>query len=144
MAAKRELVQVIDRLQPQDKFTVLVFDNDVRMWQKKLVLADAAAKKKAHCSSTSRRRIRRPPRTMPWKPPAIRRRGDLLPHRRCAVRRQSVGPGPNHRIHHVDERLAPRVDLYDRHRGRGARQPDGFVLADLAETNYGVYRRVDE
>jgi hypothetical protein len=45
--AKRELVKVIERLQPRDQFAVLVFDNDVRLWQKKLVAADDAAKKKA-------------------------------------------------------------------------------------------------
>ena len=47
VAAKRELIAAIDRLRDKDQFTVLAFDNDVRMWQKKLVPADPQAKKRA-------------------------------------------------------------------------------------------------
>ena len=47
IAAKRELAAAIDALRPNDQFTVLVFDSNVRMWQKKLVVADAVNKKKA-------------------------------------------------------------------------------------------------
>ena len=47
VAAKRELAKAIDALRPNDQFTVLVFDSNVRMWQKKLVVADATNKKKA-------------------------------------------------------------------------------------------------
>jgi von Willebrand factor type A domain len=47
IAAKRELVAAINKLRPTDQFTVLVFDANVRKWQKKLVAADDANKKKA-------------------------------------------------------------------------------------------------
>ena len=104
IAAKRELIAAIDRLQPKDQFTVLVFDNDVRMWQKKLVPAEPTAKKRAdlfvtkqdtHPQTASVRRA--------GSGPAIRRRGDLLSHRRRAVRRQSLGPGRDHRPDHGHE-----------------------------------------
>jgi hypothetical protein len=47
MAAKRELAAAIETLRPNDQFTVLVFDSSVRSWQKKLVVADTTNKKKA-------------------------------------------------------------------------------------------------
>ncbi|HEY1784672.1 MAG TPA: VWA domain-containing protein, partial [Pirellulales bacterium] len=46
-AAKRELATAIETLRPNDQFTVLVFDSNVRSWQKKLVAADSTNKKKA-------------------------------------------------------------------------------------------------
>ena len=45
--SQRELCTVINTLRANDQFTVLVFDSNVRTWQKKLVPADATNKKKA-------------------------------------------------------------------------------------------------
>ena len=47
VAAKRELTAAIEALRPSDQFAVLVFDNTVRMWQKKLVAANPVNKKSA-------------------------------------------------------------------------------------------------
>jgi hypothetical protein len=145
VAAKRELVNVIDRLQPQDKFTVLVFDNDVRMWQKKLVNADVAAKKKATLFVNKQETH---PQTASYDALEAAMQFDAE-----AIYFLTDGAPFGGKVSAPDQIVqfitlmngSRRESIYAIGIGAGVPgSPMDVFLRTLAESNYGVYRRVDE
>ncbi|HTU25834.1 MAG TPA: VWA domain-containing protein [Pirellulales bacterium] len=145
VAAKKELSGAIEGLRPEDQFTVLVFDSNVRAWQKKLVPADVTNKKKAvqfvkkqetNLQTASFDALEA---ALGYDAEAIFFLTDGAPH--------------GGKISAPVE-IVRAISLMNRYRresiyaiGIGAGQigsPMDTFLRELSESNYGVYRRVDE
>ncbi len=145
VAAKRELIQVIDRLQPQDRFTVLVFDNDVRMWQKKLVLADPAAKKKAELYVKKQETH---PQTASYDAleAALQFDAEAIFFLTDGAPFGGKVSAPAQIIELITEmNRSRRESIYTIGIGAGLPgSPMDMFLKTLAENNSGIYRRVDE
>ncbi len=137
MAAKRELSAAIDALRPNDQFTVLVFDSNVRMWQKKLVVADATNKKKAiqfvnkQDTNLQTASFDALEAALGFDAEAIFFLTDGAP-----FGGKVAAPPEIVRIITLVESLAARVDLHDRHWGRIRGEPDGHVSADAGRVEF--------
>ncbi len=145
MAAKRELVAAIDRLQPKDQFTVLVFDNDVRMWQKKLVLAEPMAKKKADLFVTKQDTH---PLTASYDAleAALQFDAEAIFFLTDGAPFGGKVSAPAQIIEIISAmNVSRRESIYTIGIGAGLPgSPMDVFLKTLAEKNFGAYRRVDE
>jgi hypothetical protein len=144
-AAKKELAEAINTLRPNDQFTVLVFDSNVRTWQKKLVVADSTNKKKAiqfvnkqetNLMTASFDALEA---ALAFDAEAIFFVTDGAPYGG-----KIAAPPEIVRVITVLNR-SRRESIYTIGIGAGfVGSPMDTFLRTLAESNFGVYRRVDE
>ena len=145
IAAKRELIAAIDRLQPKDQFTVLVFDNDVRMWQKKLVPAEPTAKKRADLFVTKQDTH---PQTASYDAleAALQFDAEAIFFLTDGAPFGGKVSAPGAIIDLITAmNVSRRESIYTIGIGAGLPgSPMDVFLRTLAEKNFGAYRRVDE
>lgn len=144
-AAKKELSAAIETLRPNDQFTVLVFDSNVRSWQKKLVPANSTNKKKA-IQFVNKQETNLQTASFDALEAALAFDAEAVFFLTDGAPAGGKISAPAEIVHVITSmNRSRRESIYAIGIGAGmVGSPMDTFLRTLAESNFGVYRRIDE